>query len=116
MVEFVLVLPLLVTLIFVVFQLGIAFDHYLRVSDAARGAARAAAVARFNSTTPCDAASAAANQAANGLTITVGPCTGSGRQGDPVTVTVTSPYTISLPLLPLSDTFNIQSTATERSE
>ena len=59
MLEFVLVLPLIVTLVFVLIQMGLTFNSYLRVTDAARVAARAAAVARFNGQQPCVAAQAA---------------------------------------------------------
>ena len=47
-VEFVLVLPLLVTLLFLIFELAVVLLHALTVNDAAGAIARAAAVYRFN--------------------------------------------------------------------
>ncbi|HET8527967.1 MAG TPA: TadE/TadG family type IV pilus assembly protein [Gaiellaceae bacterium] len=116
MVEFVLVLPLLVTLIFVVVQLGLTFSSYLRLTDVARVAARAAAVARFNGVTPCRAATTAADTAAGTLPIDAPSCAGGTRPGSAFSVTVTLPWKIDLPLLPWSFDGNLQSTATEQLE
>jgi hypothetical protein len=54
MVEFVIVLPLLFALIFLLVYAGIGFNRQLIVTDAARVGARAGAVARFENpqTTP----------------------------------------------------------------
>ena len=75
MVEFVLVLPIFLGLVFLVIAFGITLNNYLRVTDIARVAARAAAIARFSapsnqslSTIACTAAKNAANAAAGGLT------------------------------------------------
>ena len=115
MVEFVLVLPLFVTLIFVLIQFGIIFNNYLRVTDTARVAARAAAVARFNGESPCAAAQDVVDQAAGGLVL--GNCSTSGLLGDQtVTIRVTHPWSVSLALLPLSDGGDLTSDATERLE
>jgi Flp pilus assembly protein TadG len=113
-VEFVIVLPLVVTFVFVLVQFGITFNDYLRVTDAARVAARAAAVARFNGDDPCAAARAAVVAASSDLVFQ--GCSTSGRPGDPVTITVTHPWSVSLPLLPLSDSGDLKSAATERLE
>ncbi len=50
-VEFAIVLPILVLLLFGISQFGVAFHNYLAITDAARVGARAAAVKR--TTTPC---------------------------------------------------------------
>lgn len=114
MLEFVLVLPFLVTLVFVLIQMGLTFNTYLRVTDAARVAARAAAVARFTGQAPCDAAQAAVP---SDLQASVRCSFPSGSSpGDPVEITVTHPWSISLPLLPLSDSGTLASSATERLE
>lgn len=110
--EFVLVLPLIVTLVFVLIQMGLTFNSYLRVTDAARVAARAAAVARFNNESPCAAAQAAVP---SDLAPSVS-CSGAGAPGTPFSVTVSKPWSIDLPLLPLSDSGTLKSTATERLE
>ena len=46
MVEFAVVLPILVMLFLAIWQFGVAFHHYLAITDAARVGARAAAVKR----------------------------------------------------------------------
>src|SRR5258708_11479947 len=46
-VEFALIAPVLIVLVLGVIQIGIAFNHYLTVTDAARAGARTAIVARF---------------------------------------------------------------------
>ena len=96
-VEFILILPIFLGLIFVAIGFGITLNNYLRVTDVAHVAARAAAVARFSvpPTTPCDAADTAATESAGGLTLTEKPsctCPTDGdtcAPGDPITVSVT---------------------------
>ena len=46
MVEFVLVAPILLLLVFGIIQFGILFNHYLTLTDAVRAGARQAAVSR----------------------------------------------------------------------
>lgn len=90
MVEFVIVLPLIFGLVFLIFYAGIAFNRYLAVTDAARVGARAAAVARFHDQAPCDAATDAAKASAGNLAITVDcPDPPPWNSGNPFTVTVT---------------------------
>ena len=45
--ELALVLPVLCLLLFAIVQFGIAFNHYLTLTDAVRAGARQAAIARF---------------------------------------------------------------------
>lgn len=113
--EFVLVLPFIVTLVFVLIQMGLTFNTYIRVTDAAGAAARAAAVARFDGVAdPCDAAKAAVS---TDLRQNVSCAYPSGTApGNPVQVTVKHDWKIELPLLPLSDNGVLQSSATERLE
>ena len=112
-VEFVIVLPLVVTFVFVLVQFGITFNNYLRVTDAARVAARAAAVARFNGGDPCSAAKAVVDASSD---LVWGDCQTSGQPGDPVTITVTRPWSVSLPLVGLGDQGDLKGVATERLE
>ncbi len=61
LVELVIALPLIFGLVFLIAYAGVGFNRYLQVTDAARIGARAAAVARFNSSPqlssdPCTAA------------------------------------------------------------
>jgi Flp pilus assembly protein TadG len=104
--EFVLVLPLVVTLVFVLVQLGITFNNYLQVTDAARVAARAAAVARLQGQPdPCAAATAAAAKV-----VTLGSsdfqvqCSfpNGSQPGDTVAITVTHGWDVELPLIGVS--------------
>jgi Flp pilus assembly protein TadG len=94
-VEFTLILPVFLGLIFIAIGYGITLNNYLRVTDVAREAARAGAVARFNGDPdPCAAALAAADNAAGGLTVVSADssCTypnGSQNAGDPIKVTIT---------------------------
>jgi Flp pilus assembly protein TadG len=96
MVEFVIVLPLMLFLIFMIVYAGIGFERYSRVTNAARVAARAAAVARFDGMDQCVAAQEAANAAMDGLAVSMDLCD-PGSPGE--TVTVRLSYT--LPDIPL---------------
>jgi Flp pilus assembly protein TadG len=118
-VEFVIILPLLFAVLFLIFAAAVGFSRYLRVIDAAHSAARAAAVARFNippnSTDACAAAQAAAYLSWGDTGIDPHCDTPAGQPGDPFTITVTDNYDVNLPFLP-SATFVIRSTATSRLE
>ncbi len=124
-VEFVVVLPLLFALIFLLVFAAIGFNRKLLVTDAARVAARAGAVDRFDnpSANSCDAATQAARATA-GQSVTV-ECTPSGswgqsglEPGDPFEVRVTYELNVRLPFLPeaLTTDIDVTSTATERLE
>lgn len=115
MVEFALVLPILVTLVFVLIQMGLTFNSYLRVTDAARVAARAAAVARFSGQDPCDAAQAAV-PAEFQRSVQCSFPNRTEQPGNPVEVTISHGWSIDLPLLPLSKSGTLSSSATERLE
>ena len=99
LIEFAFVLPLLVLLVFGLLQFGVAFHNYLGITDAARVAARAAAVKRTSN--PCGAATAAIqstvsttqwSQISSRIT-----CAAGSNVGDPVTITIAYPYSIGLP-------------------
>jgi Flp pilus assembly protein TadG len=119
-VEFALVAPILIALLLAIVQAGVAFNHYLAVTDAARAAARQAVEARVGGVTVADIQQAAQN-AAGGLDlsgrVTVADPTDPTftHGGSTVTVTVVYPYSISLLGLPIS-TGNLQSTMTDRLE
>lgn len=99
--EFVLVLPLIVTLVFVIVQFGITFNNYLQVTDAARIGARAAAVARLNGQEACPAAQAAVNNVNSSFGFSC-VCPNGCNAGDPVSITVTDPWNIEFPLIGIS--------------
>ena len=115
-VELVLVLPIILGLAFLIFDLAVVVTNYMKVTDAARVVARAAAVYRFTGEPDaCQAARDAAADAAGGLSVTVS-CGAQGNPGDPFTVTVTYPWSIGIPLIPLSANGTLTSKATDRLE
>lgn len=97
MVEFAVVLPILVVLLFGIIQFGILFNNYVTLTDAVRAGARAAAVSRQaanpvgNATAAVVASAADLNQA--NLSVSV---SSTWAPGTPATVTATYPYSISL--------------------
>jgi Flp pilus assembly protein TadG len=102
--EFALVLPVLAILLFGIAQFGIAFNHYLTLTDAVRAGARQATVSRF-ATDPVTATKNRVTGAAAGLvstdiatTVTAADGTSppSWAPGSDVRVTATYPYDISL--------------------
>ncbi len=103
-VEFALIAPLLVILLLAIIQFGIAFHNYVTITDAARAGARKAIVARFASGNFDDAKQtvrdAASSLDQSKLTPTV--TAPSMTSGSLVTVTVTYPYTIDIPLIGLT--------------
>jgi Flp pilus assembly protein TadG len=105
MVEFALVIPLLLLLIFGIIQFGILFNNYLTLTDAVRVGARQAAVSR-DMADPVAVTKTRLERAAAGLdktklTITVDPYnpeddTATWAQGGDVTVKATYPFDINL--------------------
>jgi Flp pilus assembly protein TadG len=103
-VEFALIAPLLVVLLLAIIQFGIAFHNYVTITDAARAGARKAIVARFASGNFDDAKQTVRDAASSldqkQLTPTV--TAPSMTAGSLVTVTVTYPYKIDIPLIGLT--------------
>jgi Flp pilus assembly protein TadG len=104
MVEFALVLPVLAMLLLGIAQFGIAFNHYLTLTDAVRAGARQAAVSRFVAD-PLTATKNRVTGAAAGLvtadiatTVTAadGKAPPSWTPGSDVRVTAKYPYAINL--------------------
>jgi Flp pilus assembly protein TadG len=101
MVEFALVLPVLVVLVLAIAQFGVAFNHYLALTDAARAAARKGAVSRNLGSSAAASACQSAGYAAgtdlqNPGTTFVLSCSSPWTAGSTVTVTASYPYSISL--------------------
>jgi Flp pilus assembly protein TadG len=97
LVEFTLALPLLAIVLLGIFQVGIAFNHYLTLTDAVRTGARAATVDRHLADPESDV-EAKLRAAATGLEpadldVSV---SSSWDPGSPVTVTASYPYEINL--------------------
>jgi Flp pilus assembly protein TadG len=115
-VEFAIVLPILVLLVFGIAQFGLAFRNYLAITDAARVGARAAAVKRTSA--PCTAARNAIQSAvsttqwtqiSSRITCNAGP-----NVGDQIKITIAYPYSIGLPGVSASG--DLTANATERME
>ena len=82
-VEFALVLPIFVSVIFAIFQFGIAFNNWIAITHAAREGARLAAVGQYDEQRVRDSAPSVKN------IIDVSISGQDGAIGDPVTVIVT---------------------------
>lgn len=119
-VEFALVVPMLIALLLGIVQAGVAFNHYLAVTDAARAAARQAIEARVAGVTVSDIQQAAQNAAGSiDLTgrVTVADPTDPTftHSGSTLTVTVVYPYSINILGIPVTSG-DLQSTMTDRLE
>ena len=81
-VEFALVLPIFVSVIFAIFQFGIAFNNWIAITHAAREGARLAAVGQYDEQRVRDSAPSVDIQS-------ISVSGQGGTVGSPVTVTVT---------------------------
>lgn len=97
MVEFAIVVPILLLLLFAILQFGIVFNNWITLTDAARAGARQAAVGRSVADPTGAAVSRTRTSAANldqaKLAVLVAS---SWAQGADVTVTASYPYSVSL--------------------
>ena len=118
MVEFTLVLPVLLVVLFGIIQFGILFSNYVALTDAVRAGARTAAISR-SSSDPVGDTTTRVKDASGDLDVTkVAPTvtTPSGWvHGGDVTVTATYPYSISLLGIVVASG-NLSSSTTERIE
>ena len=105
MVEFVIVAPLLLLLVFGLVQFGILFNNYVALTDAVRNGARQAAVSRTLpnpvGTSVDRVTRAAGHLKTSDLQVSVDPYdpakgTPTWAQGGDVTVTASYPYSINL--------------------
>jgi Flp pilus assembly protein TadG len=116
MVEFTLVLPVLLVVLFGIIQFGIAFNNYVALTDAVRAGARTATVSRYSSTPVADTTSRVKTSSGDldptKVNVTV---TSTWVHGDDVVVSATYPYSISL-LGVVIASGNLTSSTTERVE
>lgn len=116
MVEFAVILPIFVVLVFGIIQFGIVFNNYVTLTDATRAGARAGAVAR-NDADPTGTATTAVNNSATDLNqsnlhVYVNS---TWQSGSDITVRATYPYSINL-LGWVISSGSLTSTTTERVE
>jgi hypothetical protein len=121
MVEFALVLPLLVLLTIAAVNFGIVVKDWISVTNTARIAGRAAAVSRFDIGPGCSGVNAAVGAAmrAQGFSPSDANVSSSDPNcvaGSQVTVTVSRPWSVSVPFLPFSPSGTISSDVTENIE
>ena len=119
MVEFTLVLPVLLVVLFGIIQFGIVFSNYVALTDAVRAGARTAAVSR-SAVDPVGDTTARVIDASGDLKTadvnTDGHCRPKGwAHGEDVTVKATYPYSISLLGIVVASG-NLTSSTTERIE
>ena len=120
-VEFAMIAPLLIVLILGILQGGIAFNHYLVVTDAARAGSRQAIVARISKLSIAQiqqaaiSASGDLDQSKVGVTVSDPTDPTLSTAGSTVTVTVTYPYSINL-LGWVVSSGNLTSSMTDRLE
>lgn len=97
MVEFALVLPLLLVIMFAVVQFGIVYNDYVTLTDATRAGARKGAVSRL-AADPAGATVAAVENSASGLDLgdLDVDVDSTFQQGQDVTVEASYPYEINL--------------------
>ena len=119
MVEFALVAPLLILILFAVIQFGVIFNDYIALTDATRAGARKAAVSRQEAK-PLELIDAKVRASANDLDmdklqvdVTVDPGWAHGAD-----VTVKATYEVPLPVGTLlgMDSLTLTSQTTERVE
>ena len=116
MVEFTLIVPILLVVVFAVIQFGVAFNDYLNITDATRAGARKAVVSRHASCPECQAEAAVRNSASDlkgDLRVSV--AASNWQKGGDVAVTASYPYEINL-LGMVVKSGRLTSTTTERIE
>jgi Flp pilus assembly protein TadG len=121
-VEFALVVPILLVILFGILQFGAVYNDYVTLTDATRVGARKAAVSRHSATPEADAEEAVRNSATGidkpcngGTGLCVAVAADKWEHGADVTVTAEYPYEIDL-LGFVVASGQLESTTTERVE
>lgn len=94
-VEFAIILPVLILILFGIFEFGMAYRDYLAITHAAREGARMAAVGRYSE---AEVRQRAYPVSPSSVSISYLSSGGVARHGDPVQVTVTFDRPINIPL------------------
>lgn len=119
LVEFAFVLPVLLILLFGIVEFAVAFNRAQAVEAAAREGARLASISTSTSgdvsTRVDEALAGITTDGAVSVSVSPGgqPC--FGRQGEPVSVTVSTPHNVNIPLFG-NQTITLSSQATFRCE
>lgn len=97
MVEFALVVPLMLVILFGVIQFGMVYNDYVTLTDATRVGARKAAVSRHEAN-PVGVTVAKVGSSASGLDLSKlnVSVNGTWEHGEDVTVSATYPYDVDL--------------------
>jgi len=116
MVEFILVLPVLLIVLFGIFQFGITFKNYISLTDAVRAGARTAAVSRYSASRVADTKARVKTASdLSGMADSDVDVQSTWAHGDDVVVTAKYPYRISLLGVVLASG-DLTSSTTERVE
>ena len=105
--EFAVILPVLMMVLFAIFQFGVVFNNYIQVTSAAREGARKGAVSRSAGScstvqsaavTAAEAAAPGLNWSQSGAGVTVtDTCTNNAvQQGTDLTVTASYPWSVQI--------------------
>ena len=118
MAEFAIVAPVLLLVLMGILQLGVVYNNWVSLTDAARAGARKAAVCRTGCSPDATTATvnAVKNSAADLTTASIGvTVTSTWAQGADATVTATYPYSINVMGVVVASG-NLSATTTERVE
>ncbi|MCM3602696.1 pilus assembly protein [Robertmurraya korlensis] len=98
MVEFALVIPILILLLFAILDFGRVFHAYLAIDHAGREAARAASIGKDDSTIRSTAVSKASSISLAESQVAISPG-GVKSSGSQVTITITYPISFLTPVI-----------------
>ena len=98
MVEFAIILPLLVMLLFGIIEFGRAFNANISLTHAAREGVREYAITQDAAAGTTAAKNAATSLDSGVMVVTLSAC----NPGDPATMTITYPFQLTIPFFPSS--------------
>ncbi|WP_066314429.1 TadE/TadG family type IV pilus assembly protein [Bacillus sp. FJAT-29814] len=98
MVEFALILPLLILMLFGIIDFGRIFHAYLTIDHAGREAARAASIGKDDTFIKQKAVDNGVSISLKGTNVAISP-TGTKKSGDNVTITITYPINFLTPVI-----------------
>lgn len=99
LVEFALMLPLLIVILFGIIDFGRVFNAYLTINHASREAARAASIGKDDTTIKNTAVNDAANISLTADQVGINFPTGDRSSGNDAKITITYPITFLTPVI-----------------